>query len=131
MEMSALGHPVSTAVEVVQVVAWIAIICGLSLFAFRLRNVPSASLVLSAIAIAAWVFFSDVQLEAEAPAVLATATSEGGAPVANAATSLTRLGALGYRHAVITVCESLLVLWFSLSFLLTAWSARSRKRFDT
>jgi hypothetical protein len=114
------------AIQIAGGIAWIAVLAGLLLLAYRSGKLAGGVLVGSMIAIVAWSFWGgatvawiDSLVFEPLPAVHDSADSS------NAASAL---AAMGHTQSVGVVCESLLMLWFGLAFLLAVASVSHRAR---
>ena len=108
-------------VQIAGFIALAALLSGCTLLYLRLRNIASTSLLLSLIALAAWIFWiqGTVQLALSAPA---TAGDPGKGT--NAAEAI---AALGHARDIGAVCEALLMLWVGISFFFAVRSIRSQR----
>jgi hypothetical protein len=103
--------------------AGLAILSGLVLLHIRLRNVPTTSLLISAVAFGTWDFFGSAIIDFFAPN-LDPVTNNGVGN--NAAEVLDAMSAYEFAHGINVMCESVLIVWVALSFLLVALSVRTR-----
>ena len=111
------------AVQIAWSIVWLTLLCGLVLIHVRLRNIPSLSLLLSAAFIAAWMFFDGTIVDFFASHPETIISSGVGT---NAKLAMDAMAAYELTQNVHAICESLLGLWFALSFLLVAGSVRAR-----
>ena len=108
-------------VQIAGFIALAALLSGCILLYLRLRNIASTSLLLSLVALAAWIFWIQgaVHLGLSAPA---TAGDPGQGT--NAAEAI---AALGHSQDIGAVCEALLMLWVGISFFFAIRSIRSQR----
>lgn len=104
-------------------IACLAILSGLVLLHIRLRNVPTTSLLISAVAFGTWDFFGSAIVAIFAPQPDAITNS---GPGNNAAEALDAMSAYELAQGINVICESVLVVWVALSFLLVVLSVRTR-----
>ena len=109
------------AVQIAGFVALVALLAGCFLLYLRLRNIASTSFLLSIVGLAAWAFWAQSALDrALSASVPATGARQGN----NAAEAI---AAIGYSQTIAATCESLLMLWFGLSFFFAIKSIRSQR----
>jgi hypothetical protein len=113
------------AVQIAGAVAWLAVLAGCFLLHVRLRNIFSASFLLSIIAIAAWMFWGQAALHSvmTLPALTPTPTAGNVGQGNNAAQAL---AGMGQSQTAISVVESVLIIWIGVSFFLAIKSIRSQ-----
>lgn len=103
--------------------ACLAILSGLALLHIRLRNVSTTSLLASSVAFGVWRFFGGTIVDFFAPNQDLITNNRAGN---NAATVLDAMSAYEFTHGINAICESLLIVWFALSFFFVALSVRAR-----
>lgn len=108
-----------TTILIVGIGSWLAFLAGLAVLAIRLRNLSAISLLASAGAIAVWALWGNDLIR-----WLVYSPPTGTGPDSNAAEALS---AIDQSHVMGAACESLLLLWFAVSFLLSAISVRPKR----
>ena len=102
-------------------IALVALLAGCVLLHLRLRNVPSASFLLSIIGLATWaLWLQDVVYGYLYPSVPAGDPGHG----TNAAVAIT---SLGHSQTIAVISESILILWVGISFFFAIKSIRSQR----
>lgn len=112
------------AIQIAGGAAWLAILAGLLLLAYRSGKLAGGLLVASMLAMLAWRFWG-VIITAWLDSFLADppdATHHTVDP-SNAASVLL---AMGHFEAIGQACEALMLLWFALAFVLAVLSVRRR-----
>lgn len=109
------------AVQIAGAVAWLAALAGCFLLHVRLRNIFSASFLLSILAIAAWMFWGQAALDNAL--TLPTPAADNVGQGNNAAEAL---AGMGQSQVVISVVESVLMILVGISFFLAIKSIRSQ-----
>ena len=112
--------------QIASAVAWLAVLVGCFLLHMRLRNIFSASFVLSMLAIAVWTLWGQSALNSfltlPTPMPIAGNVGQGN----NAAEALEVLDAMGQVQATISIVDSILMIWTGVSFFLAMKSIRSQ-----
>jgi hypothetical protein len=114
-------------IQMAEGAAWLAVLAGLLLLAYRSGKLPGGLLVASMIAMVAWSLWgltAAAWLGSLVPDPAAAAYDAAGGP-GNAASVLL---AMGRTEAVGQVCQALIVLWFGVAFLLAVSSVRRPNR---
>ena len=111
------------AVQIAGAVAWIAVLAGCFLLQARLRNIFSASFLLSILVIAVWMFWGQAALDSVL--TLPTSTPIAG-NVEQGNNAAEALAGMGKSRFVISVVESILMIWTGVSFFLAIRSIRSQ-----
>ena len=111
------------AVQMAGFIALLALLAGCVLLHARLRNLASTSFLLSIVGIAAWIFWIQDALQGALP-ISAPATAGNSGHGTNAADAIATI--VNYQ-TVPAACESLLMLWFGISFFLAARSIASQR----
>lgn len=109
-------------VQIAGAIAWLAALAGCLLLHFRLRNFFSASFVLSIAVVALWSFWGR--------AALVSALALPAPTIANAGqgnSAAEALSAVGNSHVVVSAMESILMIWFGVSFFFAIKSIRSQR----
>ena len=114
------------ALQIAGGIAWIAVLIGLLLLAYRSGKLAGGVLVGSMIAIVAWSFWGGATAAWIDTLVFEPLPAAQDSPgPSNAASAL---AALGHTQSIGELCESLLMLWFGLAFLLAVASVSLRAR---
>ncbi len=109
-------------VQIAGAIAWLAVLVGCFLLHIRLRNIFSASFMLSIAVIALWFFWAQAALVGILALPMPKVASVGN--VNNAAEALS---AVGNYHIVIAAVESFLMLWSGASFLFAIKSIKPQR----
>ena len=106
------------AVQMAGFIALLALLAGCVLLHARLRNLASTSFLLSIVGIAAWIFWIQDALQG-ALTISTPATAGNPGHGTNAAEAMATIGDF---HVIFAASESLLMLWFGISFFFAAKS---------
>lgn len=109
-----------TTILVLGIGSWLAFLAGLVVLATRLRNLSTLSLLVSAGAIAVWALGGEdlIRWLAYSPP---TGTGLG-------TSAADALSAIDQSDVIRAACEALLLLWFAVSFLLSAISIGPKRK---
>ena len=109
-------------VQIIGAIAWLAVLAGCLLLHIRLRNIFSASFLLSIDAVALWTFWAQAALIS-----ILTLPTPAVAVVGQGNNAAEALAAAGTHQDAIAVVESIFMIWIGFSFLFAIKSIKSQR----